>query len=62
MSERKLPMQPKARDLCPACKSSCTKQYKTESYSESYVIRYHRCARCQARFTTEETREPDKRG
>jgi len=55
VSTSKLPMQKRARDKCPSCGSDNVKQYKTEKYSQTYIVRYYECA-CGQRFKTEDAR------
>lgn len=50
-----IPMQTKVRDRCPRCSSTNLSQYRTEKFSPTYTVRYHRCRWCNFRFKTEES-------
>jgi transcriptional regulator NrdR family protein len=50
-------IQQKAHDVCFKC-GGIGRVYKTRKYSETYIIRYHRCEDCGRKFQTEEQRKP----
>lgn len=49
-----LPIQPKAHDRCPRCKSIDTVIRKTERISRHLTLRYHQCRTCHGSFQTED--------
>lgn len=48
-----LPIIKRQRDKCPNCGSEIIKQYRTERFSATYIIRYYLCQKCKSRFKTE---------
>ena len=55
MTQQTIPTQKKALDVCGhGCGSTNNRVYRTERFSDSYIVRYHICRGCGRKFKTEE--------